>query len=68
MPTRDPLGELWAWLSLAIILIALVQIVPASNKPIVYVLGLVALYLLLTHAPRLPRLVDTFLGRLGGRS
>jgi preprotein translocase subunit SecY len=64
--SADPLRVLWGWLALAIVLVALVELVPASNRFLVWTLGLVLVYLVLTHIEQWGGLVDALVSRLGG--
>lgn len=65
MPTPDPLRVLAGWLALAVVLVALVEIVPASNQPLIWGLGLILVYLVLSNAAGFGRLVDRLVGSLG---
>lgn len=68
MPRDEGTDMLLGFLALAIVLIALVEIVPASNRFLTWSLGLVLVYLVLTHAPQFGRLIDKLVGALGGRA
>lgn len=65
MQTPDAMGSVLGWLALAVVLVALVEIVPASNRPLTWGLGLILVYLVLTNAAGFGRLVDRLVGSLG---
>lgn len=59
---NDPLKVAGSWLLIALVLIALVEVVPASNQWLVWTLGLILLYLVLANVDRFGRLVDSVAG------
>lgn len=61
---RDPLKVAAGWFALAIVLVALVEIVPSSNRFVIWTLGLVLVYLVLSHAPKFGDLVDNLVTSL----
>lgn len=61
---RDPLKVAAGWFALAIVLVALVEIVPSSSRFLVWTLGLVALYLLLTNVEKSSGLIDSLVRNL----
>lgn len=66
---NDPLRELAGWFALAVVLVALVELVPASNKPVTWALGLILVYLVLSNASPFARLINNLLRSLdGGRA
>lgn len=60
---RD-LKPLAAWLALAIVLVSLVEIVPSSNRFVIWTLGLVLVYLVLSNYNRFGQLVDSLVRNL----
>lgn len=60
----DALNTARAWLLVAVVLVALVELVPSSNRFLVWTLGLVLLYLVLTHADQWAGLVDKLVNGL----
>lgn len=61
---RDPLKVAAGWLALAIVLVSLVEIVPSSNRFVVWTLGLVLVYLVLSHYTQFDSLVGKLVGSL----
>lgn len=64
---NDQLDAATGWLALAIVLVAMVQIVPTSNRPIQWALGLIMVYLLLTHVEQWAHIVDQLTGKVAGQ-
>ena len=60
----NPLGLAAGWLGLAVVLVLMVQVVPASNRPVQWTLGLVLVYLVLTNVDKWEHIISQLVGHL----